>query len=610
MKRIFPIILAAVLVFCGCGMQKLPDGTEGTVPTGEGVATVPPVEVDFAQSDADMFTDRDSRTEYSENGSTVIELNGDRVSSNARNVTVSGTTVTITGEGTYILRGTLTDGSIIVDAGDQDKLQLVLDGASVTSSASAALCILNADKVFVTLAEGKENTFANGGGFTTTDEINIDAAVFSKQDLTFNGSGSLTVTSPAGHGIACKDDLVFTGGTYCIQSAFHGLDANDSIRVRTAGLTIDAGKDGIHAENTDDAALGFVYLSGGTVDIEAEGDGISAGAFAQIMGGNVQILAGGGYENGEKQNSGNYGDFIGGGMGPGGMGGGRPRSAADVQTTAQEASSSMKGIKAETGLLIGGGAVNADAADDGLHSNGAVVINGGTITIASGDDGIHAETDLTVTNGTINITNSYEGLEALNILVSGGDISLVANDDGLNAAGGVDSSGTGGRDELFGGGMGRPGGMKPGGMGGSANGSIIINGGKLYVQASGDGMDANGYLQINGGYTVVCGPNRGDTATLDYDTGATITGGTFIGTGASGMAQTFSSNEQGVLAVSVGNGQTAGVTIKVTDADGKELISYQPKLDFTVFIFSTPEIVSGETYHITVGSVEGDMKAD
>ena len=608
MKRILCVLLAVALLLCGCGLQKLPDGTEATLPSG-GSADVPtvPIDVDFAQSDEDMFTDRDRRTEYSESGSVVIQLNGDSVSCEGRGVAVSGTTVTITGEGTYILRGTLNDGMILVDAGAEEKIQLVLDGASVTSATSAALFIPGGDKVFLTLAEGSENSFINGGSFAAVDDSNIDGVVYSKQDLTINGTGNLTVTSPAGHGIVCKDDLVFTGGTVTIHSASHGLDVNDSVRIQNTTLTIDAGKDGIHAENTDDAALGYFYQSGGTVKIEAEGDGVSAGAFAQIMGGSLEVLAGGGYENGEKKNSGNYGDFMGGGMMPGGMPGGRPRSAAATQTTTEEASSSMKGVKAETGILIGGGTLTIDSADDGLHANGSVAVNGGTMTIASGDDGIHAETALTITSGTINITNSYEGLEALNILINGGDISLVATDDGLNAAGGTDSSGGGGRDQMFGGGK-RPGGM--GGMGGNSNGSIIINGGKLYVQASGDGMDANGYLEINGGYTVVCGPNRGDTATLDYDVSGTINGGTFIGTGASGMAQTFSANTQGVLAVSIGNGQSAGATIKVTDADGKELLCYQPELDFSVFIYSTSEIVSGQTYHLTIGSVEGDLKAD
>ena len=144
------------------------------------------------------------------------------------------------------------------------------------------------------------------------------------------------------------------------------------------------------------------------------------------------------------------------------------------------------------------------------------------------------------------------------------DIKLVASDDGLNAAGGTDSSGTiGGRDGMFGGG-GKSG--MGGGFGGmsSGNGSIVISGGNLYINSSGDGLDANGTLEITGGYTVVVGPTQGDTATLDYDKSGIITGGTFIGTGASGMAQTFSDSKQGVIAVSVGN-QAAGTQIILKD---------------------------------------------
>lgn len=601
MKKMAALLLVLTVLLAGCGVLKPVDSTSATGTSTGDTAPTGPVKVDFAQTDADMFTDRDNRTEYAAENSTVISLNGDSVSCNSNKVGVSGTTVTIMGEGTYILRGTLNDGMIIVNAGEQDKPQIVLDGASVTSETSAALYILQADKVFVTLAEGTENALANGSSFTAIDENSIDGAVFSKQDLTLNGSGSLTVNSPGGHGVVCKDDLAITGGTFTVNSAFHGLDVNDSVRIKSGTLTIDAGKDGIHVEDADNSATGFVYVSGGTMDIEAEGDGISAALYAQIENGQIEILAGGGYENGESHSSGGFGDFMGGGMGPGGH---RPGGRAVEATTTDDSGTSMKGLKADGGILISDGTLNIDSADDGIHSNAAVIINGGTMTIASGDDGIHGETELTITAGTIEITESYEGLEAQNILVSGGEITLKATDDGLNAAGGVDASGAGGRDELFGG----PG--RPGGMGGAGDGSIVITGGELYLQASGDGIDANGYLEITGGYTVVCGPNRGDTATLDYDTSATISGGVFIGTGASGMAQTFSASKQGVLAARVGNGQSAGVTVTLSDSSGKELLRFEPKLDFSVVIISMPELVSGQSYHVSIGSVERDIAAN
>ena len=609
MKKTTAMLIALTLVcglFAGCGEKANEEVNLGSTAATEGSAAAA-VEADFSKTDEDMFTERDLRGSYEEEDCILIELKGDSAAASAGSVKISGSTVTITEDKTYIVSGTLNNGMIIVDAPDTAKLQLVFNGVSIHSETSAALYILEADKVFITLAEGTQNSLSNGGTFTAIDENNIDGAVFSRQDLTLNGTGALTVTSPASHGIVCKDDLVFTGGEYTVNAASHGLDVNDSVRVCAANITVDAGKDGIHVENSDDAALGYVYVSGGELQIEAEGDGVAAGAYLQIKDGNINVLAGGGSVNGSKASSNSFGSF---------MGGGRPMQPGTAFTT-DESSTSMKGLKAGSGMQISGGTFRVDSADDCLHSNASLIINGGVFQLASGDDGIHAEDTLTVTGGQIDISESYEGLEALHIDIQSGDIQLAASDDGLNAAGGMDASGTaGGRDGMFGGmGGGRPGGMgggRPGGMGGgmggSSNGSIRISGGTLYIKASGDGIDANGTLTISGGHTTVVGPTRGDTATLDYDASATITGGTFIGTGAAGMAQTFSESQQGVIAVSVGN-QTEGTQVTLTDADGNTVVSFAPELSFAVVILSSPEIVKGETYTICVGTETGDVQA-
>lgn len=390
-----------------------------------------------------MFTDRDTRAAYDEESAVRIELNGSSISASSDSVQINGTTAILTEEATYIVSGTLDDGMLVVDADEAAKLQIVLDNASITSSTSAALYVLEADKVFVTLAEGSQNALANGGSFVAIDDSDIDGAVYSKQDLTFNGSGALTVTSPAGHGIVGNDDLVLAGGTYTVASASHGLNANDSVRITgETDLTLDAGKDGIHAENNDDASLGFVYISGGTFAIEAEGDGISAGAYMQITDGAYDILAGGGSVNGESQSSESWGGFR----------GGRMETAPSAEETS-ESSTSMKGLKAVSSLVISGGAFTIDAADDAVHTNAGMTVSGGAFVIATGDDAFHADATLTVTGGAIDISESYEGLEALHLDIQGGEISLVSRDDGLNAAGGTDGSGsTGGRDGRFGGG--------------------------------------------------------------------------------------------------------------------------------------------------------------
>lgn len=561
------------------------------------------------QADSDMFTNRDYEVGYDESTGVLIQLNGSSISCNSDDVVISGTTATITDEGTYIISGTLDDGMIVVNAEDSDKPQLVFDGVTIHSETSAPLYIIEADKVFVTLADGTENTLSNGGSFEAIDENNIDGAVFSKQDITFNGSGTLTVNSPADHGIVCKDDLVFTSGTYVVNSASHGLDANDSIRICNASLTVDAGKDGLHAENSDDTSLGFVYVLSGTLDIEAEGDGISAGSYLQVEGGTFSIVSGGGSVNGTKESSDSWGGFMGGGHGHGGT-----DFTSDTDSSASdEDSTSIKGIKAAGSVQIQNGTFTIDSADDAIHSNTSVFIHGGTFEIASGDDGIHADETLTITDCTMNISTSYEGLEALNLEISGGDIALCATDDGLNAAGGTDSSGFGGDrgGDTFGhgGGMGGHGGNMNGMGSSSSNGSIVISGGTLYINSSGDGLDANGTLTISGGHTTVCGPTQGDTATLDYDISGVITGGTFIGTGASNMAQTFSDADQGVIAISVGN-QSSGTDITITDENGNEILSYSPELSFAVVIFSSPELVSGQSYDVTVGSISGTVTAN
>lgn len=550
-----------------------------------------------ALSGQDIFSDRDFETDYDESRCAFIELNGDSAACSSNAVQISGSTITIIDEGTYVLSGTLNDGMIIVSSEKSDKTQLVLSGVTIHSETSAPIYIAQSDKVFITTAAGSVNTLSNGGTFTPIDDSSIDAVMFSKEDVTLNGAGMLIITSPAGHGIVSKDSLRITGGSYDINCASHALAGKDDVCIANGDFVIVSGKDGIHAENTDDAEAGYLHILNGAYSITAEGDGISASAYVHIEDGTFDITTGGGSENAMHESSASWGNFMGGGKHHGGDSRGRDSMSSVTDTSSDSAS--LKGIKAETSLMISGGSFSINSADDSVHSNTDVTINGGAFEIASGDDAFHAEDTLTVAGGTIHISESYEGLEGLHVVVSGGDIDITASDDGLNAAGGTDASGmTGGRDGRFG----------HGGMGGNSNGSILISGGNVNVTAYGDGIDANGTIDMTGGYVVVCGPSRGDTATLDYDSRATISGGTFIGTGASGMAQTFSNAEQGIVAVNAGS-QSANSEILLMDADGKEIIRYTPDLEYSVVILSSPDIVSGEVYSLVVGSASGEVTA-
>ncbi len=577
MKRFLLSLISAILIFSTVACSSATGGADAQ---GSTDATNAPVTEEFEVSAADMFSNRDLEGTYSENGAVKITLEGASASSNSPKAKIEGSTVTLDSEGTYIFSGTLDDGSIVVDAADTAKLQIVLDGAKIKSSSSAALLVRGGDKVFVTLADGSENVLENGGRFPIDDE-GIDGAVFSREDITFNGNGKLSIISPEGHGIVTKDDLVFVSGTYEITAASHGADANDSIRIKDAEISVTAGKDGLHAENNDDPSLGFIYAAGGELTVESEGDGISAGAYMQIDGGDFSIA-----------------------------------------TVGTDDSASMKGLKAVSGILLNGGAFKIDSAEDAIHSDTTLTVNGGTFDISSEDDALHADATVTVTDGDVKITKSYEGIEAEDINVLGGNIEINATDDGINSAGGTDDSGNendrdavmpnGGRPTAPGGHGGGPGG--PGGPGGNGgmpvgDGSVVIFGGNISITARGDGIDVNGRFEVTGGNITVTGPSHGDTATLDFYTEGIINGGAFFGTGGSMMAQTFTDSSQGVISLRVGD-QKAGTQITVADSDGNVIISGTPSLDFAVVIISTPDLVKGETYSVTVGTESAEIKAN
>ena len=499
----------------------------------------------------DMFSDRDLSGDYSE--CTDITLSNSTASCSDSSVTVADGTVTITKAGTYRLSGTFT-GQIIVNAGDSDKVQLVLDNASVTKEGSAALYIINADKVFVTTVKGTENTLSSTGEFDASDdETNVDGAICSKSDITFNGSGTLNVKCESKHGIVTKDDLKITGGTYNITSASQGLSGKDSVRIAGGNITVTSGTDGIHSKNTDDTEKGYVYISGGTLNITSGKDCIDASGTVDIKDGAFTFKAGGG----------------------------------SSEKATGDSTESYKGIKADGLLTISGGTFDIDTLDDAIHSNADVTVSGGTLDISTGDDGVHSDNNTVVSGGEINIAKCYEGLEGQTVTVSGGKVTLTASDDGINAAGG-DNQGVGG-------------GFGPDSFSADSDAKITLTGGEIHVNASGDGLDSNGDIEISGGTVYVYGPTSGGDGSLDYENNAVITGGTVIMAGSSGMAMNFGSEStQGSILASTGNA-SAGTAVKLTDSSGNVIAEFTPTVSFQTVVISTPDITSDGTYTLTVG---------
>ncbi|RAQ30035.1 hypothetical protein DPQ25_00550 [Hydrogeniiclostridium mannosilyticum] len=493
---ILSLLLVILLCFSACTStgnseaSKSSSSETSQTETAESVSTV---------SSSEMFTDRDMEIGYDEETSARITLSGNSASCDSDAVQISDSTVTITDEGTYILSGTLNDGMIIVNAEDTDKIQLVLDNVEITSSTSAAIYVLEADKVFITTASDSENTLANGGEYVAIDDNNIDAVIFSKSDLTLNGAGTLTINAAAGHGIVSKDDLVLTSGTYNITAASHGLSGKDSVRIANGTYTITSGKDGIQAENTDDTSLGFLYIAGGTFTITADGDGISASAYLQIEDGSFTITTGEGSASvtmtTDTMEFGQRGGFQ-----------------DQTTTTTEEDSVSQKGIKADGTITITGGTFTTDTVDDSIHSNSDILVSGGKFELRTGDDAIHSDAAVTIQNGDFTIAYCYEGIEGLSVTIDDGTFDITSVDDGINAGGGTDSSGFGG---------GRPGQEQ---FASSSDSYITINGGNFVIVSTGDCIDSNGALTINGGTLDLTCNGSGNTA-LDCDGTYTNNGG-------------------------------------------------------------------------------------
>ena len=279
------LALALTIAMTACG------GKTKDAETGQSTATGVTEESSSADTSAllesDLFTERDLDPTYTD--ATAIDLSKE-----------TGSAVTITKEGTYVLSGSY-DGQIVVKAGDQDKVQLVLDGVTLTNGKSAAIYIRSGDKVFLTLKDGTTSKIVSTAAFTSKDEETgdkVDGAIFSKSDLVINGGGKLTVESENGHGIVSKDDLKVTGGTISITSKKKSLSANDSVRIGAGTITLNAGTEGIESKE--------IYLVGGLLDITAQDDGINAAdgdstagfrdtqdALLDIRGGTITVNAGG-----------------------------------------------------------------------------------------------------------------------------------------------------------------------------------------------------------------------------------------------------------------------------------------------------------------------------
>lgn len=607
------VILTMCLMTAGCAKNSTStttaSGGETTITSG------------ITKEDTDV-----THADDAENYRVSITGNFTVTSDTSDGVTQSGSVYTITKAGEYTVAGLLSEGQLIVDAGDEDEVTIVLNGTSITCSSGSPIYVKNASEVKIKSEENSFNEVIDKRAEATEDSSDDagNAAIYATCDLKLVGKGALVVTGNYNNGIQSKDDLSIKNVIVKVTAVNNAVKGNDAVDIESGNIiAISAKGDGIKTSNSSISnkgkQKGIVTITGGNIDIYAACDGIDAAYGVDISGdGNLNIytdtyseyseeVTSSGSSSGtstsrdssaNKTASANTVSYVAasdtianapGGFGGNKAGGDRPGMPGDFNESGNSSgqSYSTKGIKAESEINISGFTINVCSTDDGIHANsdsgvletgedgkGTIVINGGTITISSGDDGMHADKQLDVNDGYINIVTSYEGLEAMTINLNGGKIYVYATDDGINACTGD----------------------------GKTSPIINVTGGYIDVTtASGDtdGIDSNGnYVQTGGMVLVKGGSSSGNVSgSIDVDGTVTITGGTCVALG--GICETPVNSVNAYVLNSV---SFSSERYSLKDSSGKEVISFTVDSTFSNGWICSDTLVTGTSYTLYRGS--------
>lgn len=502
-----------------------------------------PVLAQSGTQESQSVTSFQAQTSYEESQASQITLADQTATVTGQGASFSGQTLTITQAGTYVLTGSGKNIKLVVEAADTDQVHLVFQNLTLEGEGTL-LQVNKAQEVVISLAEGSQNALTES---QASDDEEVKATIHSQVPLTLNGTGNLTLTALTKNALEVEDDLKVLGGTYTVKAANHGFKAEGALDIEAATLTIEAGKDGLHAEHDETTERANVSLNPTQLSIAATEDGVDAGNELTIKGGTITV------------------------------------------------SQSEEGLEARVIRQLGG-----------------------DVTIKSSDDGVNASagsssktTDTSATSNTADTSSSASQATADSATASTSASQATADPAATSQAdqANKDKNATppsppagqappqGGQPPQNGQG---PGGMPPGGQEESDPSlQIILEGGTLTIDAEGDGIDSNGTVSISGGSLVVNGSVQGGNGPLDAAGDITITGGTVWALGTSDMLQGFAqgSTQASITANIAG---TAGQTLIILDANGKEVTRQTASKDFQAVIMSSADLVDGQTYTIQV----------
>lgn len=569
----------------------------------------------------------------------TITFNGSSASIDGTGAALSGNTVTITQSGAYVLSGVWQDGQVCVDAKDCT-VWLILDGVTLTSTTSAPIYNKKSGDFVIKLADGTQNSITDAQAYvypdSTTDEP--DAAIFSKNDIEITGGGALSVKANFNNGIGTKDDLIISGGSFNIESANHGIRGRDSVTITDGNFVIKSGSDGLQSNNDESTDKGWIDLRGGSFDITAANDGIQAESTLNISGGSYRITSGGGSSadlsalSAEESYKGL-----------------KAKAALTISGGEFSLDCADDAIHSNTDVTIYNGSFQIATGDDGIHADENLTVHDGTLNISKSYEGLEGAT-ITIAGGVIDVVASDDAINSAGGTGNGmnggkgGRPQMTLNGEEFTPLEGMmpPTDGTMPQappdwaqdgtmpqappDWAQDGTMPNRNGQMPQGnppdaattdnmpaADGTANtfGAdrfassgdywLKITGGKLNLTAEFDGLDANGDIEMSGGEVYISTRGGGGDGALDYDGTFTLTGGTLVGVGLSGMTPAAATGStQPSIVLYCTQSQKAGTKIGLTDAQGNLLATYAPTKDFTAIVLSHPSLSAGSRYTITM----------
>ena len=497
-----------------------------------------PVVAQSGAQESQSVTSFQAQTSYDESQASQITLADQTATVTGQGASFSDQTLTITQAGTYVLTGIGKNIKLVVEAADTDQVHLVFQNLTLEGEGTL-LQINKAQEVVISLAEGSQNALTES---QANDDEEVKATIHSQVPLTLNGTGNLTLTALTKNALEVEDDLKVLGGTYTVKAANHGFKAEGALAIEAATLTIEAGKDGLHAEHDETTERANISLNPTQLSIAATEDGVDAGNELTIKGGTITV------------------------------------------------SQSEEGLEARVIRQLGGD-VTIKSSDDGVNASA------GSSSKTSDTSATSKTTDASATSNTADTSSSASQATATPAATSQADQANKDKNATLPSPPAGQAPPQGGQPPQNGQG---PGGMPPGGQEESDPSlQIILEGGTLTIDAEGDGIDSNGTVSISGGSLVVNGSVQGGNGPLDAAGDITITGGTVWALGTSDMLQGFAqgSTQASITANIAG---TAGQTLIILDAKGKEVARQTASKDFQAVIMSSADLVDGQTYTIQV----------